>query len=335
MKDHWYVAAESAELKARPLARTIDGEPIVLFRDARGQAAALRDRCSHRNVQLSRGWVKEGCLTCPYHGWRFDAAGECVHIPSLLEGDPIPKKSAVDSYPVLEQQGYVWVYVGEGVPSDAPFHLPHMQEAGWAWVRLRAKIRNHVDHVIENFIDCPHTGFIHGGLFRTEPDHAVETVVRTRADGLDIELDEEAKTKSLLGRLLLAPGERVTHVDSFHMPSIVSVRYAFGARREVVGYQICTPVGDFETEVYVHVTWRLGRLTPLIKPLVALVGRKVLAQDLWILENQAEQLRRHGADFCSTGADTANTWIRNFRRRASRDEQTQAPGLETKVRFRL
>lgn len=333
MKDHWYVAAESSELKDKPLPRMIDGEAIVLFRDGSGQVGALRDRCSHRNVQLSRGWVKDGCLTCPYHGWRFDAAGQCVHIPALCSDDPLPKKSAVPDYPVIEQQGYIWVYVGEGVPADPPFTLPHMAEPGWAWVRLKARVCNHVDNVVENFIDCPHTGFIHAGLFRSEPDHTVETVVRTRADGIDIEIDEEAKTKSLLGRLLLAPGEKVTHVDSFHMPSTVAVRYAFGERREVVGYQICTPVEEFETMVYVHVTWRLGALAPLLKPFVRLVGKKVLEQDLWILENQAEQIRRYGTDFCSTGADTANNWIRNFKRRAQ--EGGNQPGLETKVNFRL
>ncbi|HEY9855198.1 MAG TPA: aromatic ring-hydroxylating dioxygenase subunit alpha [Stenomitos sp.] len=336
MKDHWYVAAESAELKGKPLARMIDGEPLVLFREASGQVGVLRDRCSHRNVQLSRGWVKDGCLTCPYHGWKFDADGQCVQIPALCADDPLPKKSAVPSYPVIEQQGYIWVYLGEGTPrSAAPFTLPHMVEPGWAWVRLKATVRNHVDNVIENFIDCPHTGFIHGGLFRSEPDHTVETVVRTREDGIDIEIDEEAKTNSLLGRLILAPGEQVKHVDSFHMPSIVSVRYAFGPKREVVGYQICTPVNEFETEVYVHVTWRLGWLAPLIKPFVSLVGRKVLDQDLWILENQAEQIRKYGAGFCSTGADTANMWIRNFRRRAQEGGTGNQPGLETKVKFRL
>ncbi|MBO9539551.1 aromatic ring-hydroxylating dioxygenase subunit alpha [bacterium] len=335
MKNYWYIAATSAELKKQPLARVIDGVPLVLFRDADGRASALADRCSHRNVQLSRGWVEDGCLTCPYHGWAFDAAGQCVKIPALCDGDPIPKKSAVQAYPLIEQQGYVWVYVGDGDPeAQRPFHLPHMDEAGWSWTRLEATIGNSANNLVENFIDCPHTGFIHRGLFRTAPDHAVETVVKTREDGVDIEIDEEAKSQSLLGRLVLKPGEKVTHVDSFHMPSIVSVRYAFGAKREVIGYQICTPVSELETRVYVHVTWRLGPLAPLIKPFVAIAGRKVLAQDLWILENQGEQIRRYGADFCSSQADTANLWIQNLRNRVLRGEDPMAD-REKRVRFRL
>lgn len=335
MKNYWYIAAPSASLKQQPLSRTIDGVSVVLFRDAQGRAAALADRCSHRNVQLSRGWVKDGCLTCPYHGWAFDGEGQCVKIPSLCDGDPIPAKSAVRPFPVIEQQGYVWVFVGDEAPGEArPFHLPHMDESGWSWTRLEATIANSAANLVENFIDCPHTGFIHRGLFRTEPDHAVETVVRTRSDGVDIVIDEEAKSASLLGRLMLRPGEKVEHVDSYHLPFVVSVRYSFGARREVVGFQLCTPVSAYETRVYVHVAWRLGALGPLLAPIVRAAGRKVLAQDLWILKNQGQQVQAHGEDFCSSQADTANLWIRNLRHRVLRKEDPMA-GRETRVRFRL
>src|SRR5262245_13491889 len=47
----YYVACLSTELAsgARPLARTIAGVPLVLFR-SNGRPAALVDRCPHRNV---------------------------------------------------------------------------------------------------------------------------------------------------------------------------------------------------------------------------------------------------------------------------------------------
>src|SRR5258706_6243986 len=49
----WYQAAWSHELPAdmqaaKPVARTILNEPVVLFRDAQGKASALVDRCCHR-----------------------------------------------------------------------------------------------------------------------------------------------------------------------------------------------------------------------------------------------------------------------------------------------
>jgi phenylpropionate dioxygenase-like ring-hydroxylating dioxygenase large terminal subunit len=85
LKDFWYVACTSEELGAKkPIARTILGVPIALFRAAGGAPAALRDRCLHRNAQISRGDVLDGGrLGCPYHGWTYDGSGRCVEIPSL------------------------------------------------------------------------------------------------------------------------------------------------------------------------------------------------------------------------------------------------------------
>ena len=84
LKDQWFIAARSTELGKKPLATTLFGTPIVLFRDATGKAGTLVDRCPHRNVPLSLGEVvADGTLQCPYHGWKFDTDGACKHIPSL------------------------------------------------------------------------------------------------------------------------------------------------------------------------------------------------------------------------------------------------------------
>src|SRR5690242_19406826 len=84
LKDFWCVASLSTELgREKPLARTILGTPIALFRDERGRARAVRDRCLHRGTALSAGDVVDGKLCCPYHGWSYDGGGRCVEIPSL------------------------------------------------------------------------------------------------------------------------------------------------------------------------------------------------------------------------------------------------------------
>ena len=40
----------------------------VLFRDAQGAAACVRDECAHRACPLSLGRVVDGQIECPYHG---------------------------------------------------------------------------------------------------------------------------------------------------------------------------------------------------------------------------------------------------------------------------
>ena len=53
----WYVAALPSEIGRTPLARTILGEPVVLYRKRDGAVVALRDRCCHRLLPLSVGKV--------------------------------------------------------------------------------------------------------------------------------------------------------------------------------------------------------------------------------------------------------------------------------------
>ncbi|MEB3196750.1 MAG: aromatic ring-hydroxylating dioxygenase subunit alpha [Candidatus Sericytochromatia bacterium] len=338
MRGYWYIAAEDRELGEQPLAREILGDRLVLFRGADGRPTALLDRCPHRAVELSKGRCRDGRLACPYHGWEFDGSGACVAIPSLCAGEAIPAAARTPAYPTREQDGYIWVYLGaqpgEPPPEGVmPFAFPHRGEAGWAHARLQTSIPNAVENVIENFIDCPHTGYVHGGLFRTPASHGARTVVRAVPDGVVIEIDEDQQTDSLLGRLLVPRGETVRHQDRFYLPATVQVAYHFGPRKSVIGFQLCTPVNAHETKVYVYLTWRLGWLTPLLKPFMPWVGQIVLQQDMGVLVNQGEVLRRGETRFVSCPADTANLWIRAARERAGRGEAQ--PARETRVEFRL
>ena len=88
LRNQWYTAATSAELGARPLARTICNEPMVIFRGENGEVAALTDRCPHRKAPLSSGEVIGNDIQCGYHGIRFAADGACTHVPGDAPGRP-------------------------------------------------------------------------------------------------------------------------------------------------------------------------------------------------------------------------------------------------------
>ncbi|MBF2053709.1 MAG: aromatic ring-hydroxylating dioxygenase subunit alpha [Candidatus Sericytochromatia bacterium] len=329
----WYIAAESRELKWRPLARTVAGVPLVLFRDDQGRAAALFDRCPHRNVQLSRGKVRQGQLQCPYHGWQFNGQGQCVHIPALPPGQKPPAGACVQTLPLKEQQGYLWVWPDAAPPPPdiQPFYLPYFEARGWHWDRLQSRIGNAVSNVVENFIDNPHTGYVHGGLFRTPASHWVDNILETTADGVRIDIREESQAESLLARLLVR-GE-VSHQDRFIYPATVEVRYAFGPGREIIGYQLCTPVSAYETRIFVHVLWQMGWLSPLVRAGFPFVGRLILQQDVGILESQGQVLQRYGEHFHSIEADSANLWIQAARQRLQRGAQLKS--RRRQVRFRI
>lgn len=337
MKNYWYAIAKSSELSHKPLAYKLLNEPIVLFRDENNKVSALVDICPHRNVRLSNGKVKNGNVQCPYHGWEFNSQGKCVKIPSLCNGDKIPNSAHNSSYPIIEKQELIWVWFGDRQPqeNEKPFEIPHFNENGWNHTWVETTIKNSVENVIENFVDCSHTGYIHGGLFRTPADHLAETVVKRVQNGVIIDIDEKTdKRDSVLSKVLLGKNDEHTHQDQFIIPSIVRVAYGFGKDKTIIGYQICVPVEDYLTKVYVCVTWKMGILTNLISPIVKIVGNKVLDQDIWILEDQGEIIKKYGENFVSTPSDTANNWIRMSRQNAKKGIDTFTE-RERKVDFRL
>jgi nitrite reductase/ring-hydroxylating ferredoxin subunit len=48
----------------------LSGQPILLTK-LDGEPHAITDVCPHNGASLSDGIIKDGCVTCPSHLWRF------------------------------------------------------------------------------------------------------------------------------------------------------------------------------------------------------------------------------------------------------------------------
>ncbi len=108
----WCIAAESRLVRpGRLTAAATANQAIVLVCNRSGAVPALENRCSHRGVPLSSGRLDGESIQCPYHGWRFSTSGACLEAPVLAAG-AAPKSACVRSYPVQEQDGRVWIYMG-------------------------------------------------------------------------------------------------------------------------------------------------------------------------------------------------------------------------------
>lgn len=325
LKDYWYIAAESHRVKQNPIAAAPFGERMVLFRTAAGEVAALEDRCSHRNMPLSLGKVSSGCVTCPYHGWTFDGAGRCIQIPSLGSCERLPNHG-VRAYPVREQNGYVWVYPGESIPESAPFQFPHCGELGWTSFRMRTRFRASVEACLENFLDCPHTVYVHGGWFRDHDTRELSATVRSDNESVEVEFRGEPITKSLVSRLFFPHGRELRHTDRFLMPNISRVDYDFGPGRHFIIISQCTPLNEYETDVHTVITFSFGRIAPLVRFVLEPICRKIIRQDVDVLGLQTEQVRHFGGPrFCHVETDLLGLKIQSMRRRAERSE----PAAET------
>lgn len=160
LKNDWYMAAWADEVVDRPLARTIAGEAIVLFRDADGKIAALRDMCIHRGVALSPGQVVQEGIECPYHGLVFDGSGQCVHIPTQAN---IPGKAKVRSFAVVERDAILWLWAGEADEADESLIVPYPWHGDpkWPYRKGRFHAKCSYEMLIDNVMDLTHLPFVH------------------------------------------------------------------------------------------------------------------------------------------------------------------------------
>jgi len=146
----------SRALRRDPVKVTIDGESFALFRDARGRACAVADRCPHRFAPLSKGSVRGSLLVCAYHGWSFDSEGR-----GRSASQPSRTRCDVRAMRVEERHGYVWIANRDatGAPPRWDFEGDY-RFCGAFPMRFDAPL--HV--ALDNFSEDEHTPFVHTRL---------------------------------------------------------------------------------------------------------------------------------------------------------------------------
>jgi len=325
LRQAWYVLCTSLELPAggRPLKRRLYGAPIVLFRGADGQPGALLDRCPHRDVPLSQGFVKGAHLQCAYHGWEFDCAGHCQRIPSLLGEIDKPARRAT-AYVLREQQGFVWAWGDpETEPVGEPFRFAYAERDDYLVVHNQVRAQASLHAVAENALDVPHTAFLHGGLFRNDKAerNRIHCVLTRGADQVECEYQGEPRPEGLVARLLSPSGGIVTHFDRFTLPCIVEVEYALGTENHIVNAAALTPADDYETVLYAVVAVKTRLPAWLVRPVVQPLALRIFRQDATILELQTASIEHFGqARYVSTEVDLLGPQILKLLTRAASGE---------------
>jgi vanillate O-demethylase monooxygenase subunit len=179
IRNQWYVAAYGREVGRDLLARTVCGEPLALYRAEDGAPVALADRCVHRRFPLSAGRVNGDRVVCGYHGFTYDKSGSCVYVPAQQR---IPRTARVASYPVVEQDSFIWVWIGDAEPTD-PASIPRapwLADPAWTSVSGMEPVAARYSLLVDNLLDLSHETYLHGGYIGT-PEVA-ETPIDTEVD---------------------------------------------------------------------------------------------------------------------------------------------------------
>jgi len=179
------LSEEAPEPDGAPVRVRLLGEDLIAFRDSTGKVGLVGAHCPHRGAPMFFGRNEECGLRCVYHGWKFDAAGNCVDMPSEPPDSIFKAKVNIDAYPTWEGGGAVWAYLGPRAETP-PF-------PAYEWLRAPAthqrisKTLEHANYLqaLEGGIDTAHSSFVHNNnladrsALKTIDTHPVLEVERT------------------------------------------------------------------------------------------------------------------------------------------------------------
>jgi phenylpropionate dioxygenase-like ring-hydroxylating dioxygenase large terminal subunit len=134
---------------------------LVFWRDAAGKIACIGDVCPHIGAPLCLGKLLPDAIACPFHGFEYDASGKCRFIPSLGKNGVVPKAMRVNSYPVHEAHGWVWMYWGEAPEGLQPPAWFDMADGSFSVSGFKEHWPVHYSRMVENQLDMAHLPFVH------------------------------------------------------------------------------------------------------------------------------------------------------------------------------
>jgi len=283
LANYWYPIGLASDVDEQPRRFTLLGEDLVAFRHG-GEISAMRDLCVHRGTRLSLGYLADGRIVCPYHGWEYDCSGACVHIPSLPPGSAIPKKARTDVYRTEEKYGLVWVALADPV---AP--IPPWPDDAWAedspftvLLAWRQRWQANAGRVTENAMDFSHFNFVHRGLTELEDGPIIKPHdVEVTEYGLHYSYYDSAITREYM---VYAPF--TLHDRKEDANGNVSILTGFH-----------TPIDAFTTDIFSFTARNHDKATALEnrglqqdESQVISLSERVAAQDRMIVESQRPEM---------------------------------------------
>lgn len=289
LQRYWWPVASLTELDTgRPVARTLHGMPLVLFRGADGQPAALQDRCPHRHAPLSAGQVQQGQLACPFHGWRFAADGHCTGVPGMAFDRS--RAPLVPSHAARSLHGLVWVCLAPDAATPEPV-APAVVD-GVDVFFMAETVHCTLDEGAENFLDGFHTHFVHAGWVRRDSQRQhVTAEVRLLANGVEARYSNESLQSGLVSRYL--EGSRTESFGRFLLPGMAEIEYRGTQGLNLLISAWLTPESAHSLRFHARIATRKGRAPAWLKHmLLRRLFRVILRQDKAILEQTRANMAR-------------------------------------------
>lgn len=309
-KNTWYVACTPDEIVGKPLGRKICGERMVFYRGPEGKVSALEDFCPHRGAPLSLGTIRDGELTCGYHGLKMGCTGKPVSMPNQA----VDKFPRIRNYPAEERYGFIWVWPGDAKSADPAkiHHLAWADNPEWTYGGGLFHIRCDYRLMIDNLMDLTHETYVHASsIGQKEIDEVpvnttVENGVVITSRFMDSIMAPPFWQAALKGNNLAAdvPVDR-WQICRFTAPGhvLIDVGVAHagkGGFHAAPEHKVSSIVVDFmtpETETSHWYFWGMARnfkpQDPVLTAKIREGQSKIFSEDRGILELQQQNLLEH------------------------------------------
>ena len=319
LRDVWYVATHTDNLSCGAmLPVTLLGEQVLLLRDGEGKVSALRDFCPHRGIPLRHGRF-DGCeVECCYHGWRFNTAGHCTAIPSMVDDKTDLTKIKTGHYLCAEKDGLIWVHMpadahtSAAITDTTPPDMPVAIHGGFKRVDS-LHFPCPIDHAVIGLMDPAHGPFVHRSWWwRTKKSiHAKKKQFVPTSRGFRM-VSHKPSSNSRAYKIL--GGTPVTQIE-FQLPGLRTEHIRIGIH-EVVLLTALTPIDEKNTMLHQFMYTSIPLLN-LLRPLLLPFGKAFLQQDLAIVKKQQEGLTSGHPSLLLLGdADAQALWYYRLKKEA-------------------
>jgi 5,5'-dehydrodivanillate O-demethylase len=248
LRRYWHPIAPAVELtdeKPKKKIRVL-GEDLVLYRDRNGGYGLVGEHCSHRGVSLYYGFVEDDGIRCPYHGWKYDAAGKCLEQPFENPESGFREKIRHPAYPVEKLGGMLFAYLGP--PEKRPL-LPKwdlfVRQDGIKKIDVCEVLSCNWLQAMENSVDPTHTYYLHSHTLKLKGSKDYVPFHYQQLSKIEFELVVQPNWAGIQKRRIFTEGETAEAPHPLIFPNILFVPVRSG-----YAMHFRTPIDDENTQVF-------------------------------------------------------------------------------------
>ncbi|MFW2038916.1 Rieske 2Fe-2S domain-containing protein [Acinetobacter ursingii] len=257
LSQHWYPVARIEDVSTQPQQVTLLDVKMALYKTESGDIHLVRDICPHRGVPLTKGWVEGEEIVCPYHGLRYNAAGQCIKIPAQPELTKISDRFRLSKFPVVQKYGLIWTSIQNHDVESA--HFPVLDT--WEDPTHQAILPPYVDiagssgRQLEGFIDVAHFAWVHHEAFASRENPVVPKYSTIKTDyGLQTEYVSDVSNYPHGLQHLAPEGFLWKRVFDVYPPfsAILTVHFPHDGILKILN--ACCPMSHNKTRLFVPLT---------------------------------------------------------------------------------